>query len=100
MTRTLLASAFLMVASAASANATITIVANDPPTARVTYGDLDLRSPSGVRNLQHRIRSAAQRVCTEAEGGDGLANPMADRTECYTMAVGAGMSQLNRIASQ
>jgi UrcA family protein len=99
-TRTLIASAFLMFASAASASATIQNVAHDPARASVTYDDLDLKSPKGVARLQHRIRSAAQQVCIEEESGSGLINPMADQSECYRVAVASGMSQLNEIASQ
>jgi UrcA family protein len=103
MTRTLFASALLTFASAASATsatAPIQVIAHNPPTARITYDDLDLKSGDGVHRLQRRIHRAAQRICAEAGAPEGVVDPMADQTECYMRAVASGLSQLNQIASQ
>lgn len=100
MTRTLIASAFLMFASAASASNPITFTSGDPPQARVNTRDVDLRSATGRATVEHRIRRASEELCIDGHVDPALVEPMKSFTECYKVAVASGMSQLNRFASQ
>jgi UrcA family protein len=42
------------------------VSAETPPTVTVRYGDLDLRSDSGVQKLHARVRIAARAVCEQS----------------------------------
>ena len=100
MTRTLIASAFLMFASAASATSPIVITAGDPPQARVSYKDVDVRSATGRLTVEHRIHRAAETLCIDGQVDPALLQPMKRFTECYNVAVASGLSQLDEIASR
>jgi UrcA family protein len=100
MTRTLIASAFLMFASAASANSPIVFTAGEPPQARVTYDDVDVHSTGGRSIVEKRIRSASEQLCIDGQVDPALLQPMKRFTDCYNIAVASGISQLDRIASQ
>ena len=97
MTRTLIAFAFLAFASAASASGPITITYSDPPQARITYDDVNLRSLDGRATVKHRIRLAAERVCV-----NDVTNPipLQPYNDCYQIALGSGLKQLKQIASE
>jgi UrcA family protein len=44
----------------------VAVAAETPPTVTVRYGDLDLRSDSGVQKLHARVRDAAKAVCEQS----------------------------------
>lgn len=52
--------------SPASADQDMTVTAPSPYVERVPYSAIDLGSDRGVRDLRHRVRSAAHRVCAPA----------------------------------
>jgi UrcA family protein len=92
LTKSLVAFAIL----AAAGNATA-----QPPTAEtgalttvVSYADLDMGSPAGLRALNARIHRAASMVCIQ-QGRKSLQTEMAER-RCVSTAMGsaqAGISQ-------
>ena len=100
MTRTLIASAFLMFASAASASSPVVIAAGDPPQARITYSDVDVHSTAGRTTVERRIRSASEQLCIDDKVDPALLQPMKRFTDCFNIAVASGMSQLDQIARQ
>ncbi len=53
----------------------------------VSYSDLDLSSPEGVRTLNQRIVQAAHRIC-RAEQGTGLV-PLSEYQDCRQSAISA-----------
>ena len=80
------------VALTSAAHATTEIVVQDSSTARIGYGDLDVKSAVGRATLANRIRSAAELLCLE----DNVA-PVAekiDRAHCYRSAVASGLTQM------
>jgi len=100
MIRTLIASALLMTASAASATDPIVYHLSDPPRARVITSDVDLRSTGGRVTIERRIDRAAQVVCKEGQLDDPLLQPMKGYAKCYSLAVASGRSQLEQIAGR
>jgi UrcA family protein len=100
MNRTLIASALLMVASAASASNPIVITGDNPPTATISYDDLDLHSLKARASLQRRIRTAAARICVTGAADPAPMLPMTTDQQCYQTAVASGLSQLNQIAGE
>jgi UrcA family protein len=91
---------FVMFASAASATSSITFINGDPPSARVSTGDVDVRSSDGRATVEGRIRRAAWELCAKAEYDRGVFEPANPFKNCYDVAVSGGVSQLDRIASQ
>ncbi len=64
-------------AFATAATVLLAITINCPATAQqltrvVSYHDLDLTKPAGVRILRHRLTRAANYVCRFASAGDDL----------------------------
>jgi UrcA family protein len=53
--------------------------------ARVRFGDLDLRSSAGVRELKARVRRAAGQVCGATYRSEG--GMLAQRSACWRQAV-------------
>ena len=100
MTRTLIASAFLAFASAASATSAIVITDDNPPTARISYNDFDLHSLKARTRLESRIRTAAARICVTGAADPTPMLPIATDQQCYETAVASGISQMNKIASE
>ena len=100
MTRTLIASAFLMFASAASASNPVVFHYGDPPTARVSTRDVDVRSAMGRMTVERRIQLAAQQVCADAEDSSPLAQPRRRFIDCYNLAMSSGVSQLELLAAE
>jgi UrcA family protein len=64
------------------------------PKYTVRYGDLDLSSPRGAAALYHRIRVAAELVCSTYEGGD-LPRTRILRA-CEERAIADAVSRVNR----
>lgn len=100
MTRTLITSAMMMVASTASASGPIVFHLSDPPMARIHTNDVDLRSPAGRGALENRIQIAARQVCADVESDPGPPNPMDGYNRCYRFAVAKGVAQLDQLSSQ
>src|SRR4051794_24167479 len=100
MTRTFIASAMLMLASAASANNPIVLNYGNPPTARIGYSDVDLGSTLGRRTVEHRIQIAARQICVGAEDTSAVPQPMHGFVGCYNLAKLSGLSQLAQLAGK
>jgi len=49
---------------------------SDAPSVAVRYGDLDLSSASGARELYHRLVLASQHVCPDFSSGDLSTQPI------------------------
>ena len=98
MTRTLIASILLMSASAASASSPIVYHLGDPPTAKVSYRDVDVHSQFGRMTVERRIQTAAKQVCIDASDDDGLFPAKNRYRDCYNLAVAKGVTQLEQIA--
>ena len=62
------------------------------PTARVTYADLDLASQAGVTTLEHRVSTAADRLCIGV-GIETLAARL-DELKCRQDAIAAAAPQV------
>ncbi|HEX5238982.1 MAG TPA: UrcA family protein [Sphingomicrobium sp.] len=93
-------STFIIAGAAALLSATvnaqqITVIADAPPTARVSFADLDVFSDAGHARLEQRVRAAAGTLCLE-NNVDSIETKMA-RRECYNSAVADGYRQMNSI---
>jgi UrcA family protein len=73
-------------------------IAQDVPSARVRFADLDLGSGAGQAALYQRIQAAATHVCDVYSGTKGLENFTAGRA-CYKAAVADGMTQMNKLVA-
>lgn len=62
------------------------ILANETPTTRVEFGDLDLRTDSGVETLDGRLRRAISRVCGDLPRGGYVEALAAKRCKAETHA--------------
>lgn len=72
---------------------TSAVYAEPANTTVVSYGDLNIDTPAGLKTLNARIHSAANRLCDTSSFGD-----LARRTEtqkCYHSAVADAMKQLS-----
>ena len=63
---------------------------------RVSHADLDLRTKAGVRALDRRIVSAAERVCPAVHAFPDLARQAVAR-RCITLAVTNAKPQRDRV---
>lgn len=61
------------------------------PTAKVFYGDLNLRNASGVKMLKARIHRAARAVCSTT---DRSADAVRNNQHCVGVAVTGAMQQI------
>ena len=84
------------VLAAGSAGAQPVVVAADsPPTARVSFADLNLETEAGKARLEKRIRAVASNLC--------LGSPRVPIEEfmwqrkCYNSALADGLKQMDRI---
>jgi UrcA family protein len=59
----------------------------------ITYGDLNINSPSGAKALYMRIRTAAHTLCSQSEDKD-LMSQMAWRV-CVHRSVDAAVAKIN-----
>ena len=82
----------------AAANAQpITVIGDAPPTARVSFADLNLLSDSGQARLAQRVRTAAGALCLE-NNVDSIETRML-RKQCYNSAVADGYRQMRTIVA-
>ena len=82
LTQLLIVSAALAVSGIAGAS-----TREDVPSTVVKYSDLSLASKAGVVKLHHRLRAAAQRVCS------GVNTDVLARREFYDTCVANAVSQ-------
>ena len=75
-------------------------LAQNPPTAAVDYGDLDLATPAGVASLNGRIRMAAERLCAghRRVGTPYWAN--GNFRACVSLALGSARPQVDQLVAQ
>jgi UrcA family protein len=69
------------------------VVEGSAPTARVSYSDLNLASPSGIERLQSRVRRTAESLCVEGAKTD-LVRASAEH-KCFTAAVASAQGQID-----
>jgi len=89
------AAAFL---GSAANGAPILINANAPPSAHVSYADLNLASSEGRARLDGRIRAAAENLC--AVTGDRSLDAYLTARSCYEAAVASGVRQKDDAVQQ
>ena len=92
MHRIMIAAVAAMLATPALADQRIVIVSG-VPIARVSYSGLDLKSDGGRRQMAHRIRVAAEKLCVGA-----YVETEAGRNGCYVAAVSSGLTHMNALA--
>lgn len=90
------AGAFVIGSAGAQSRADITVTAE--PVAFVSYGDLNLRTASGVETLNGRVRRAAKQVCGISNGTEPLYAEMNGRT-CWRAAVADAQPQIDSAIS-
>ena len=100
MTRTLIASAFLMLSSVASATNPVALISDDPLTARVVTRDVNVQTSDGRMTVDHRIRQAARMVCVEEQDRRSVLEPRKRFADCYDLAIAKGLAQLDRLAAK
>jgi UrcA family protein len=61
----------------------------------VSYADLDLRQTAGVRELEKRIETAAEEICTQLEALFPLGNP--SKKECARHATDNAMADARTV---
>jgi UrcA family protein len=93
-------STFIIAGAAALLSATvhaqaITVIADSPPTARVSFADLDIFSNAGQARLEQRVRAAAGALCLE-NNVDSIETKMI-RKQCYNSAVADGYRRMDSI---
>jgi UrcA family protein len=65
---------------------------------RVSYADLDLSSPSGVKQLDHRLARAIHSVCADIHIVDDIARQFATR-RCIEAKTAEIAAQRNRVVA-
>jgi UrcA family protein len=73
------------------------LVVSGAPTARVDYDDLNLRTEAGLKRLDTRIRSAAERLCV-GRGVETLQVRL-EGLACRDAAVAAAAPQVRRVVA-
>ena len=68
----------------------------DPPSIRVTYGDLNLQTPADVEALYKRIHSAATQVCDS--GGDRNLSILTYERKCAAAAETQAIEKVHNTA--
>jgi UrcA family protein len=82
--------AALALSGLASAGTTAT---TDLPSVVVKYGDLDLNKRAGIRTLHTRLRAAARKVCSPADGSALADTHVFD--SCVADALARGVNDVN-----
>lgn len=83
-------SASLVMAGAAHASP-----ANDAPSVRIAYGDLNLTSDAGTQALYGRIVSAAREVCDAQQVDNRDLHAVALERRCENQAIAAAVSSVH-----
>jgi UrcA family protein len=76
----------LALALAAAVLAAPAVAADEAPSVSVRYGDLDLTSEAGQRQLDHRLERAVREVCGRNTRVTGSLLPPQHTLECYREA--------------
>jgi UrcA family protein len=71
--------------------------AAEPIRVNVSYADLNMESPAGVRVLYVRLRSAARRVCAPLDDGRQTSGNF-PYLRCYKTALDSAVVKINRPA--
>ena len=66
-------------------------IAAGEPQARVSYADLDLRHPAGVKQLDHRLHRAVEAVCADHGADARITWP--DLARCHRAALASAADQ-------
>jgi UrcA family protein len=86
--------AALAMSSLATAGTTLTAEQpRDLPSVVVKYGDLDLNKGAGIRTLHTRLRAAARKVCSPADGSVLADTHVFD--SCVADALARGVNDVN-----
>jgi UrcA family protein len=94
-TKAIAAFAVLTAAGNAAAQAAVD---TDAPTIVVSFADLDIGSPAGLRALEGRLHAAASRLCVQHDHRP-LQAQFAER-RCLTMAMSSGQSGIDQSLAQ
>lgn len=84
-----------LIASTSAAAQPVEVIADAPRIERVAFADLDLTSDAGVRRLEARIHSAANRLCIE-DGVQPLSVKL-DGKACFNAAYADGLTQAGKV---
>lgn len=71
-------------------------LSDDPPSIKVSYGELDLSNPAGAESLYRRIKQAARTVCAESARSSGPLRPYNGQKKCEETAIGNAVNDVNR----
>ena len=90
--------AFTILAAAGNAVAQPPAAETDPLTTAVSFADLDIGSPAGMRTLNGRIDRAASRLCIQ-EGRKSLQTELAER-RCMSAAMSSGQAGVDQVLAE
>jgi UrcA family protein len=90
--------AFTILAAAGNAAAQPSTDETAAPTMAVSFADLDIGSPAGLRALNGRIDRAASRLCIQ-EGRKSLQDELADR-RCMSAAMSSAQAGVDRVLAE
>jgi UrcA family protein len=76
--------------------AELVVTGNPAPSTRVALGDLNLRSGAGLKRLEARVRTAAERLCIGT--GTETLRARLDGLACRDAAISAAAPQIARAA--
>ena len=88
-----LASAFALIAAVSATSFAAAPAADDPPSIKVRFDDLDLSTAAGANALYHRISVAARRVCPNSYSRD--LDTVAAIERCQATAIANAVHALN-----
>jgi len=66
------------------------------PSLTVTFGDLDLNTDAGKRELLNRLSKAASRVCFESAKSDATLGMPAAQVSCYRHTLAAAVEKVQK----
>jgi UrcA family protein len=90
--------AFTILAAAGNAVAQPPAAETGAPTIAVSFADLDIGSPAGMRTLNGRIDRAASRLCIQ-EGRKSLQTELAER-RCMSAAMSSARAGVNQALAE
>lgn len=70
-------------------------LADDPPSIKVSYAELDLSKPAGAQELYRRIKRAAKAVCGSSFSTADLRRSL-NQKKCYESAIDDAVSRVDR----
>ena len=90
--------AFTILAAAGSAAAQPPVAETGAPTTVVSFADLDIGSPAGLRALNGRIQRAASTLCIQ-QGVRSLQSELAGR-RCMSVAMSGAKAGLDQVLAE